>query len=111
MKLTCPYCEIVFNEPNEHLAPGERSETDCPECEKYFAYAIRYEIITTSYKAECLNGGEHEWTTQTCYPEFMTQRVCPCGESEYIYKDQERQLMADKYYQDLKNSKLERFDV
>lgn len=102
MTLTCPYCNETFIEPAQHLKPDERSEMDCPVCKKNFAYSIVYEIVTTSYKAACLNGGEHEWEIQTCHPEFMTQRVCPCGESEYIYKGQERQLMADAYYKEIK---------
>ena len=111
MTLTCPYCEKEFKEENDGEGPYKRYDAECPHCDKSFAYEIEIEIITTSYKADCLNGGEHEWEIQECYPEFMTQRTCPCGESEYIYKGQERQLMADKYYQDLRNSNIESFEV
>lgn len=102
MTITCPYCDKDFREDNYDAVPDKRYDAECPHCDKSFVYEIEYEIITTSHKAACLNGGEHEWKIQTCYPEFMTQRVCPCGEKEYIYQGQERQAMADEYYQKIK---------
>ena len=77
MTLECPCCGKEFKEPEEHIDIEECTDvydTECPHCEKSFAYKVDIEVklIGTSYKAACLNGGEHEWETQTCYPEFMT---------------------------------------
>ena len=102
MTLTCPYCGNMFRESDDDHVPNEKYEGECYKCGKFFAYEIEYQILTKSYRAPCMNEGDHDWTTQECYPEFMTQRTCPCGESEYIYKDQERQAMADKYYREIK---------
>ena len=111
MTLTCPYCGEEFLEAFDGQNQIETYDSECEFCGKNFAFKIEIEIRTTSYQASCLNGDDHEWKILPCFPEFMKQRVCQCGESEFIYKAQERQTMADKYYNDLRNSKLERFDL
>jgi hypothetical protein len=105
MNLTCPYCEHSFRYRHDGEEAGERYEEECPKCSKIFAYEIEFEILTTAFKADCLNGGEHEWKISACYPEFMTQRYCACGKSEYVYSDQERKEMSKKYLKELEQKK------
>lgn len=107
MTLTCPYCDKEFKEPEAHIDIedcNDAYDSECPHCDKRFAYEVDVEVklIPTSYKAACLNGGEHEWETQACYPEFASRRVCKCGLSEDVYTGKEIQAMADKYYQEIK---------
>jgi len=101
MNLTCPYCDYSFDIGHYDKEAGDRYEQECYACNKYFAYEIEFHITTTTYKADCLNGGEHEWTTIPCYPEFMTQRYCPCGRSEFVHEEQWRNEMAKKYIKKL----------
>jgi hypothetical protein len=101
MNLTCPYCQHNFEYRPDGEEQGERYEEECPSCSKIFAYEIEIEIVTTTYKADCLNGGEHEWTTIPCYPDFMTQRYCPCGKSEFVHEETWRKEMAKKYIKQL----------
>ena len=97
MNLTCPYCDHTYSTGYDNEKCEEHYQAECPACDNIFAYQIEIEITTISCRAECLNGGEHEWEIQKCYPEFMTRRYCACGESEYIYSMEVRKDMAQKY--------------
>lgn len=78
---TCPYC----NHENERddIGNPDDYETECSECEKTFMYSVEYEPIFASRKADCLNGGEHEYRPMIGAPaEYFANRlrcwVCRC---------------------------------
>lgn len=101
MKLECPYCEHEFALAYSNEEQDEYYQEECTKCGKIFVYEIEIEITTKSRKSDCLNGGEHKFVKTECYPEFMAQRYCDCGESEFIYSMEVRKEMAKKYKKEL----------
>ena len=104
----CPYCG-TWNEIRHDDGFGydenTKHEMQCAHCEKYFVFETEINYIFSASKADCLNGGEHKWKTIACHPEFMTSRLCSCGEREFIYSDQERKEMSKKYLKELEQKK------
>jgi len=60
----CPYCgkgqEINHDDGYGYDEDG-RHEQECADCEKTFAFTTSISFYYDSYKADCLNGGLHEW--------------------------------------------------
>ena len=77
--LECPYCGN-WNEVNhdDGYGAGEDRlhEQDCDSCGKTFTYTTSVHFYYESYKADCLNGAEHEFEAQTCYPKEYTKMKC-----------------------------------
>ena len=60
--LECPYCEYV--KPNAEIEFCEEDnefETVCDNCEKSFIGYVELHPNVTTWKADCLNGGECDW--------------------------------------------------
>lgn len=64
--LTCPYCDAVQRYPEE-IDTSDASECQCRECEKIFTYTVEYYPSFLSEKAECLNGGAHNYKKIDAY--------------------------------------------
>lgn len=60
--LECPYCEHdcgdYFDDCHESNVEYEH---ECEECGKNFIFTIEYDPTFSGFKADCLNGGEHEY--------------------------------------------------
>ncbi len=67
-KVECPYCEKhVEIDTEEHYEGDEKYQ--CIECKKYFEVHAEPTIsYSVRGKADCLNGGEHEWVQQIGTP-------------------------------------------
>ncbi len=62
--MTCPYCEHDFdvcNDDGHGCDPSTNYEQECPACEKTFVFNVEYNPVYTEWKADCLNGGKHQW--------------------------------------------------
>ncbi len=77
-RVKCPYCEeYVDIKPDEHYEGTE--EYQCPKCEKIFEVdAEAYTSYMARGKADCLNGGKHEWKQQIGAPDihFKGKYLC-----------------------------------
>lgn len=95
----CPYCE-KYNEINHDDGYGyqedELYEQDCEHCDKRFTYTTYIIYGYHSYKADCLNGGKHDWNAQTCYPKEFTKMVCSMCDENREPTEEEMKLILNK---------------
>lgn len=84
--LECPYCEHdcgdCFDDQHEQDVEYEH---ECEECGKKFMFTINYYPSFSSNKADCLNGGEHQWEKIDGIPVEMFKdkyRCSQCGERQ-----------------------------
>ena len=57
----CPYClkDLEINHEDDY-DENCLHEAECSVCNNVFVYTISVSIDLEAYKADCLNGGEHE---------------------------------------------------
>jgi len=76
----CPYCgeenDVTGHDP---AGEGEYVETDCHKCEKNFIFYSSYSVDYTALKADCLNGGEHDWKPMSGAPKEFFEGKFYCG--------------------------------
>jgi len=79
----CPYCEETMNDPEECYEQGITYELECPHCEKNFVFTVDYIRTYDERKADCLNGGEHNYQkTNTYPPEYAKLRCTMCDDEK-----------------------------
>lgn len=88
----CPYCKAeqdIDHDDGQGYAEGIKHKQTCPECENTFVFQT---IISFSYevnKAECLNGGEHQYKPSNTYPKQYTRMYCNLCDRERNPTDEE----------------------
>jgi len=104
----CPYCgaeqDIDISDLKEHqlFDTDTKYEQECDTCEQTFGFKIHVNVSYSTFAADCLNGGSHDWYIQECHPKFMTRRVCNnCSEEEYVYSVFQRDEMSKEYFKQL----------
>lgn len=76
MSLTCPYCEAEIEPCEESREPCSDIQIECGECEKTFIYQIEYDPCYYERKADCLNGGDHDYRPIVGAPaEYFEKRL------------------------------------
>jgi len=96
MNLECPYCETEIEDPDECYEEGVTYEHECPECEKSFIFGVEYTRNYSAHKAECLNGGEHDYQKTKTYPvEFARLRCSMCEHEKPMPKVSNAIVEAD----------------
>ena len=82
--VTCPYCGHEMEVCRDDGFACEEDilyRQECPNCEKEFVLTVEYSWSYSSFKADCLNGGEHKWRPLiTCPKEYTQMRCDDCGE-------------------------------
>ena len=79
----CPYCgaDVEINHDDGYgYDESDMHQQEC-ECGKTFAYFTAIHFTYRTYKADCLNGGEHDYRKTATYPpEFARLRCKMCGD-------------------------------
>ena len=79
----CPYCgkyQEINHDDGYGYQEGEIFNQECDDCEKTFAYTTSILFSYDAEKADCLNGGDHNWKPQITYPKKYTKMECTmCG--------------------------------
>jgi len=93
MEMTCPYCgkeiEIDFYEHEE----DETYQHECPFCEKQFVYNVFITFSCDTRRADCLNGGNHDYQLTNTYPkEFSKMRCSMCGDERDLTNEERKQF-------------------
>ncbi len=84
-QLECPYCGKDMDDPDDKGESGMLHEHECPHCEKYFVFEVEYNPSYSSRKADCLNGGEHDYKKTATFPEIYARMRCRmCGDEKPI---------------------------
>ena len=63
-EIECPYCGHEFElctDDGAHCEQDAYEKDECPDCGKYFMVATSWLPVRDSHKADCLNGGEHDF--------------------------------------------------
>ena len=86
--INCPYCE---HEQKVDHNDGYGYEEDithnqqCCKCDKYFAFTTSISYDYYPEKADCLNGGDHQWEEVSHCPKYRDWKTCvDCGEEKRI---------------------------
>lgn len=87
----CPYCEEyidMYGEDWQEYEQNEDFEVTCPHCDKVVFVSFEMDPTFTSNKADCKNGGEHDWKKQysSYYGEYER---CICGEERNKISEEE----------------------
>ena len=83
--IECPYCEAEIREPEECPDEDCTYENECQECEKTFAFNVTYSKSFHPFKADCLNGAEHDYQPiVSTAPELHRNRCSMCFDVKVI---------------------------
>lgn len=87
----CPYCSSEIEPNYDNREPDKDYQDECESCGKKFVYSIRYITQYHSSKADCLNGGEHDWKPIVGIPReyFENKRRCSMCAKEITLKPEE----------------------
>ena len=80
--IECPYCGHEYDYDGDYsFSQDETWEEECPKCEKLFMLTGWYEASFSSEKADCLNGGEHDYKPVKHFPRYWPDmvRCSSCG--------------------------------
>ena len=108
--MECPYCGEWLEVDHDDVLVYEQDvkhEMQCSECEKHFVFMTSISYNYESDKADCLNGGDHNWELSHTAPSFMSRMLCTtCDESREL-TDQERKKYniesKESYFNKLRN--------
>jgi len=83
----CPYCgkgQEINHDDGYGYEEDQIYEQECRHCEKTFAFTTAISLNHEATKAECLNGGEHQWEEMVIYPKCWpdAKRCVACGKVE-----------------------------
>ena len=70
MNANCPYCDkSIYIDPENYGEDGSTQQRECEHCKKKFIFVAEMVVVyITTYKADCLNGGEHNYEKEFMYP-------------------------------------------
>ena len=74
--IECPYCEHKNEHDGESYEENGNYQWQCRSCEKFFIMNPEHSIHFSTEKADCLNGGEHSFRQQICFPTEYTKMEC-----------------------------------
>lgn len=89
----CPYCgaeQDINHDDGYGYEEDKTHQQECHSCEKTFTYITCISFSYDTYKADCLNGGEHKWKPTITFPKECTRMRCEdC--------DEERQPTSEEW--------------
>lgn len=95
----CPYCntEIEINhDDGVGFDEDILHQQQCHNCEKTFVYRTSIIMYYDLMKADCLNGGDHNWKRSITFPKEYTKMICnDCGERRGLTKTEREKLMDE----------------
>lgn len=110
-ELECPYCEHEFDINHDDgfgYKEDITEEIQCPECEKYFVFTASITWHYEAYKADCLNGSEHDYQlTRTIPKAFSKMRCTMCDKERELTEDERVRYCIptkDEYTKSLKSN-------
>jgi len=88
--LHCPYCdEDLGSSVDDYHESDTYYEHECLKCGKNFTFTISYDPYFSSYKADCLNGEEHDFKEIIGVPKeyFKNRRRCSMCSKEIVVEE------------------------
>lgn len=105
MKAECPYCGAdVDIESDRELEDGALYSDTCGNCEKEFAFSAYVVYLVNTYKADCLNNGNHKFKATSTYPRVFTEMKCAdCGETRKPTIEEWRVILTKEEIEEAKH--------
>ena len=75
----CPYCgaeQEVCHDDGFGLEEDQRHEMQCSKCEKFFVFDTCISVSHSAYRADCLNGKQHQLYVSSTYPRKYAKMLC-----------------------------------
>lgn len=96
----CPYCDAdveINHDDGYGYSEDDLYQQECGDCGKIFTYTTMLCFSYRPRKADCLNGGEHDYhKTATYPPKFARLRCKMCNDERPLPSDQFRNDAARK---------------
>jgi translation initiation factor 2 beta subunit (eIF-2beta)/eIF-5 len=84
----CPYCGAgndIVHDDNYGYREDELYQQQCSKCDNYFTFTTTIHFYYDVEKADCLNGGEHQYEKTKTFPrEYAKMRCKDCGDEQPI---------------------------
>lgn len=94
--IKCPYCgheQEVNHDDGENYDESVTHQMECYECEKEFVFTTYISFDYYPEKADCLNGGDHNFKPTHTYPRQYTKMQCTmCDEKRDCTADEMREV-------------------
>lgn len=104
--INCPYCNAQLDIDHDDglgYAEEETHQQQCNKCNKYFVFTTSISFSYYPEKADCLNGGEHDYEpTITCPKEYTKMRCTMCDEERTPTEEEMKLIMQPKEITDKK---------
>ena len=95
--INCPYCgaeQYIDHVDGNGYGEDEKHQQQCSNCEKTFVYTTTISFYYDADKAECLNGGEHDFQpTHTSPREYTMMRCAMCDEERKPTNDEMSKIL------------------
>lgn len=83
--VSCPYCkheQDIDHDDGYGYEEDRTHEQECPNCKKRFAFTASRLYYYDAYKADCLNGGKHNYKPTHTHPVVFTKMICSMCDDE-----------------------------
>lgn len=81
----CPYCGAgveICHDDGQGYAEDEKHQEECETCGKAFVFNTFISFRYRAQKADCLNGGEHQWRETNTIPRCFRRLKCTVCDDE-----------------------------
>lgn len=95
--IECPYCgkgQEINHDDGYGYSEDETFNQECSDCDKTFVFTTSISFSYNAEKAECLNGGKHDYKPQITYPKRYTKMECQmCGDIRLPDKEEMDEIL------------------
>jgi len=93
MDLECPYCEKeleINHDDGFGYEEGVKHKMECSHCQMFFVFETSISFYYEPKKADCLNGGKHNWKILATFPKEFSRMECNICEERRDLTDSEK---------------------
>lgn len=91
--IKCPYCNYgqeINHDDGQGYTEDEKHQQQCSACDKVFTFTTAISFYYEAFKADCLNGEEHDWKITDTKPSYFSRMRCTMCEEERVLTKEEK---------------------